>query len=51
MSKPTLKEKIKIMLHFERGGEVEETYWCGWKWWDKKDLDWDWKWFRYRIKK
>ena len=52
MSKIELKEMIKVMQHFEEGGDVEYTI--------KKELEvhwatvtspsWDWAYFEYRIK-
>lgn len=46
-----LKEMIKVMQHFENGGEIE--FICkedGDEWEDEKYPDWDWNDFDYRIK-
>ena len=45
----SLKEKIKVMEHFDNGGDVE-IYKTG-RWTIVVEPIWDWKNFDYRIKK
>lgn len=46
----TLAEKIKVMQHFENGGEVEYSSSCKESWKVSDDPVWNWYAMKYRIK-